>query len=178
MDVNANTGLITGASRPRRGAANIAAVMAYNAQEARGEMLADLATATDEIGIALTALGDAFELLDDHTAEVLESELFRPVQLAYGRAQRTHSEFAARHGLEGRAFAPGSAGPPSQGARGFLDRAATALQTADLTLSTLQDSLRPVEVGDPELRAGLSEVRRTIADLPARAARLVRTLGR
>jgi hypothetical protein len=36
----------------------------------------------------------------------------------------------------------------------------------------------PVEVGDPQLRAGLSEVRRLIAEVPARAHDLVRTVGR
>ena len=43
---------------------------------------------------------------------------------------------------------------------------------------TLQDSLRPVEVGDDGLRAGLSEIRRTLADVPARAKRFSSLLGR
>ena len=38
--------------------------------------------------------------------------------------------------------------------------------------------MRPVEVGDAELRAGLSEVRRLIADVPAHARAFVRVLGR
>jgi hypothetical protein len=36
----------------------------------------------------------------------------------------------------------------------------------------------PVEVGDPELRAGLAEVRELLGGLRARARELVRTLGR
>ncbi len=57
-------------------------------------------------------------------------------------------------------------------------RAIEALADADAGLASLQDSLLPVEVGDAELRAGLSEVRRGIADVPGRAARLVRVIGR
>ena len=45
-------------------------------------------------------------------------------------------------------------------------------------LATLQDSMLPVEVGDPELRAGLSAVRESIGPLPGRARELLRTLGR
>jgi hypothetical protein len=36
----------------------------------------------------------------------------------------------------------------------------------------------PVEVGDAQLRAGLEEVRRSLADIRARARELTRTLGR
>jgi hypothetical protein len=36
----------------------------------------------------------------------------------------------------------------------------------------------PVEVGDPELRAGLAEVRGLVGDVRSRARALVRTLGR
>jgi hypothetical protein len=108
----------------------------------------------------------------------LEEQLFRPVQGAYGRAKRTHSEFAARHELPAAILpqppAPGLPAAP----RAAIDSAVEALRGADLTLSTLQDSLLPVEVGDPELRAGLAEVRELISPLPARARELVRTLGR
>ena len=38
--------------------------------------------------------------------------------------------------------------------------------------------MRPVEVGDAELRAGLAEVRELLGDLRARARELTRTLGR
>jgi hypothetical protein len=36
----------------------------------------------------------------------------------------------------------------------------------------------PVEVGDPELRAGLADVRATIADLPERARQFLSRFGR
>ena len=49
---------------------------------------------------------------------------------------------------------------------------------ADLRLSDLQDSMRPVEVGDAELRAGISEVRQLIGDVPASARELSRIIGR
>ena len=36
----------------------------------------------------------------------------------------------------------------------------------------------PVEVGDPELRAAIADVRTRLAELPPRAHELLRTLGR
>lgn len=152
--------------------------MAYITAEARQDLLDTLAEATDEIGLALAALGVAYELLDEHNAERLEEELFRPVQVAYGRARRTHAGFAERYGLPGRSFAPVSPGLASQGADGLLDRAVEAVGEADLILATLQDSMQPVEVGDAELRAGLAEVRELVAGLRGRARELARTLGR
>jgi hypothetical protein len=152
--------------------------MAYSTVEARQELLDDVAQAIEALAVALAALGEAFEQLDDYNAEQLEAQLFRPVQLAYGRAKRTHAEFAARHGLPGRTFAPASGMLPSHGAKGFVAAAVDAVREADTTLATLQDSMRPVEVGDAELRAGLSEVRRLIGDVPSRAAQLVRVFGR
>jgi hypothetical protein len=152
--------------------------MAYSTVEARRELLDDVAQSIDQLAVALAALGEAFEQLDDFNADRLEGELFRPVQLAYGRAQRTHADFAARHGLPGRTFAPASPLLPSNGAKGLVTAAVDAIGHADTTLATLQDSMRPVEVGDAELRAGLSEVRRLIAPLPSRAAQLVRVFGR
>jgi hypothetical protein len=38
--------------------------------------------------------------------------------------------------------------------------------------------MAPVEVGDPELRAGLSEVRELLGDVSNRAHEFTRTLGR
>jgi hypothetical protein len=152
--------------------------MAYVTREAREELLETIAEATDEIGVALAALGAAYEQLDEHAGDRLEEQLFRPVQVAYGRAKRTHLGFAERHGLATRTFDPASAGLPSQGVAGFLERAVDAVATAEEMLVELQDSMRPVEVGDAELRAGLSEVRRLIGDVPRRASELVRGLGR
>ena len=48
----------------------------------------------------------------------------------------------------------------------------------DQILAELQDSMMPVEVGDRELRTGLSETREAIAPLPASARRLMRAQGR
>jgi hypothetical protein len=152
--------------------------VSYRARDARQDLLDTVAEATDDLGVALAALGAAYEELDTNTADRLEEQLFRPAQLAYGRARRVHSAFAERHGLPGRAFEPASAGLPSQGVRGFLERATEAIEDADETLADLQDSMMPVEVGDPELRAGLAAVRELIAQLKSRAPDLLRTLGR
>ncbi|HEY2438724.1 MAG TPA: hypothetical protein VGI07_00765, partial [Solirubrobacteraceae bacterium] len=67
--------------------------MAYTTAEGREQVLADLAIAVEQIAESLAALGEAYEQLDEQHADVLEEQLFRPVQSAYGRAKRTHSEF-------------------------------------------------------------------------------------
>ena len=152
--------------------------MTYVAAEARQELLDALARATDELGVAMAALGEAFEELDDRTGERLEDTLFRPVQAAYGRAQRTHAQFAERHGLPARTFTPQLPGTRPGHAREAIDHAVAAIGEAEHALSALQDSMMPVEVGDPQLRAGLSEVRTLIGPLPGAARELVRTLGR
>ena len=152
--------------------------MAYIAGEARQELLDTLGEAIDEIAAALAALGGAYEQLGTVPAERLEDELFRPVQAAYGRAKRTHAGFAQRYGLPARTFSPARQGLPSTGIRGFVDNAVASVDDADSVLSELQDSMMPVEVGDPELRAGLAEVRELLGDTRARAREFVRTLGR
>ena len=152
--------------------------MSYNAGEARRALLDDVAEATDQLALALASLGEAYEELDEQTADRLEEELFRPVQSAYGRLRRTHAEFAERSGLPGRTFEPSSGGMHSTDPRVYVDRAVDAIDRADQSLAELQDSMMPVEVGDRELREGLSEVRGTIAELPARARRLMRAQGR
>ena len=152
--------------------------MAYVASEARQQLNDDLARAADQLGIALAALGAAYEQLDVNSADRLEEELFRPVQLAYGRAQRTHAGFAERHGLAGRTFETASAGLPSQGVKGFLERAVEAVGRADTDIAEIQDSMMPVEVGDAELRAGLAEVREAVGKIQVRAREFMRTFGR
>jgi hypothetical protein len=152
--------------------------MAYRAEDARRQLLNDVAEATDELALALASLGEAYEELDESTADRLEEELFRPVQLAYGRLRRTHSEFAERYGLPGRPFEASTGGLHSADPRVYVDRAVEAIERADEGLAELQDSMMPVEVGDRELREGLSDVRGTIAELPARAERLMRAQGR
>lgn len=152
--------------------------MAYSAGEARGQLLDDVAAATDQLALAMASLGEAYEELDEYTADQLEEQLFRPVQAAYGRLRRTHAEFAARHGLPGRSFAASTGGMHSPDPRVYVDRAVEAIERADQGLAELQDSMMPVEVGDRELREGLSDVRETIAELPGRARRLMRAQGR
>jgi hypothetical protein len=152
--------------------------MAYSAEEARRQLLDDVAEATDQLALALASLGEAYEELDEQTADGLEEQLFRPVQAAYGRLRRTHSEFAERYRLPGRTFERSSGGMHSGDPRVYVERAVEAIERADHGLSELQDSMMPVEVGDRELRDGLSEVREAIAELPARARRLMRAQGR
>jgi hypothetical protein len=152
--------------------------MAYTTADARQQLLDELADAADELSSALASLGEAYELVDEQTADRLEADLFRPVQAAYGRAQRTHTEFADRHELPNHVFMPATPGAPSHGVKGFLDSAVEEVSRADTTLATLQDSMLPVEVGDPELRAGLEDVRRLIGEVRGRSHELVRTLGR
>jgi hypothetical protein len=152
--------------------------MAYITAEARQQLLDDLAGAIASLGDAIAALGAAYELLDEGTADRMEAQLFRPVQQAYGRAQRTHSGFAERYSLPVRSFPPGKAGPISSGARALLDRAIDDVDDADNALVELQDSMMPVEVGDAELRAGLAAVRSSVEEARERARDVIRTLGR
>jgi hypothetical protein len=152
--------------------------MAYTTVEARQKVLSDLAIATAQIAVSLTALGEAYEQLDDHAADTLEEQLFRPVQAAYGRAKRTHSEFAARSGLPVQSLEQPPPVPHPQSPQALIDRAVFAAGEAGQTIADLQDSMLPVEVGDPELRAGLSAVRESLSTLPNRARELVRTVGR
>jgi hypothetical protein len=152
--------------------------VAYSAGEARQQLLDDVAAAADQLALAVAALGEAYEELDEQTADRLEAELFRPVQHGYGRLRRTHSEFAERFRLPGRTFERSSGGSHSADPRVYVGRAVEAIERADLILAELQDSMMPVEVGDRELRDGLSETRGTIADLPARSRQLMRAQGR
>ena len=152
--------------------------MTYVTAEARRELLRDVAGAIEEIGTALAAVGAAYELLDERTADVLESEVFRPIQTAYGRAQRTHSSFAQRSGLPGRAFRPRAAGTVARPVSELLEATAAAATHADAMLAELQDSMRPVEVGDAELRAGLAEVRTLLSPVPGRTRRVQGVVGR
>jgi hypothetical protein len=151
--------------------------VSYTAADARRQLLDEFAVGADELGVALVALGEAYERLDDDTADRLEQQLFRPVQVAYGRAKRSHAEFSARHQLPPRQFPTASLGAPAE-PREEIARALDAVHRADETLATLQDSLLPVEVGDREVRAGISEVRALIAPLTVQARELLRTLGR
>jgi hypothetical protein len=152
--------------------------MAYTTSEARQELLDTVAQAANELGFASLCLAEAYERLDEYNGDRLEAECFRPVQMAYGRAKRTYSEFAARHGFSAIAFEPQPTGPASQSAASFIARAVEAAGVADRTLADLQDSMLPVEAGDEELRAGLKSVREPLGGLPGKARDFLRGLGR
>jgi hypothetical protein len=72
--------------------------MAYTTSEARQELLDTVAQAANELGFASACLAEAYERLDEYNGDRLEAECFRPVGMAYGRAKRTHTDFAVRHG--------------------------------------------------------------------------------
>ena len=146
--------------------------------EARQQLIDDLAEATDDLGRALASLGAAYEQLDDQQADRLEEQLFRPVQRAYGRAQRTQAEFASRYELNARQFTIPEPGVPSTGIKGFVESALTALELAEARLVSLQESPMAIEVGDVELRAGVAEVRRVIDGVARGGRAFVRTFGR
>ena len=152
--------------------------MAYTSEEARAQLLGDIAEAIDRLGLGLASVSEAYDALDEQHAEALEQHLFRPIQGAYGRLRRTNQEFAARFGQPERPFSPPSSGPHSSDPRVYIERAIDAAERADQQLAELQDSLLPVEVGDAELRAGLTETRELISRIPARGRELLRTVGR
>jgi hypothetical protein len=152
--------------------------VAYTTAEARATILGEIGQAADQLGLALACLDQAYELLDENSADRLEADLFRPVTLAYGRLQRTYKEFAGRTGGPTRAFEPQRAGAVSQGAKVLVERAVTSAGQAGQLIADLQDSMLPIEAGDPALRAELADVRTRLDVLPSRARELLRTLGR
>lgn len=152
--------------------------MSFSNAAARTQLLEVVGTAADRLAAALGLLSGAYDLLDERSAEVLETEVFRPVQVAYGRLRRAHADFAARSGLPGREFAPAPEGAPARGLQGLVEGAVGEVLAADGELSVLQDSMLPVEVGDAELRAGLADVRTRIAGVPGAARAMLRTFGR
>jgi hypothetical protein len=151
--------------------------MTYAASEARRELLEEVAGAIDELGHAIAAVGVAYDAGDERTADRIEEELFRPLQGAYAAATRTYTGFAARHELEARRF-DAAPMPAPHGVRELVEKAADDAAHAEQILADLQDSLAPVEVGDPDLRAGLADVRRRLGELPARVDGMLRVLGR
>lgn len=152
--------------------------MSYTNQEGRERIAQDLSAAAGQIELALSYLTDAYELVDEGVADRLEEELFSPVRAAYGRARRTLTEFNRRYGLDGDGIPATQQASRPHGPRDLIDGAVDAIEQADHWIGELQDSMLPIEVGDPELRAGLSETRELVGVLPARARELVRVLGR
>jgi hypothetical protein len=152
--------------------------VSYTNAEARQQLLDALAQATNEIGLAVANLTAAYDQVDDSAAERLESELFRPLQQAYGQAQRTYGDFAREYGLPEHTFGPTDAHAREHNAAAIIEAAAAAAARADAALATLQDSMLPVEVGDPPLRAGLERVRQLLGDVSGHFRTFTRTLGR
>ena len=152
--------------------------MSFTNEEGRRQLLDEVNGAVDELAVAIACLSEAYEALDEDTADRLEAEMFRPVQAAYGRVRRARSEFAERYrvadgDLDG---APGAIGVEEP--RRYIERAIEAAEAADQRIAELQDSMLPIDVGDSEIRAGLTETRTLIADVPTQGRRLLRTLGR
>ena len=152
--------------------------MAYTTQEAREQILDDLRFAIEEITLASECLGLAYELVHGASADRLEEDLFMPVQSALGKAKRTQSGFAGRVGLTAPEPEAVEAGVSSQGPRLLVDRAAEACGEAARAIAELQDSMKPIEAGDAELRSGLAEVRDLVEAMPGRTREFVRVLGR
>lgn len=152
--------------------------MAITAQEAREQILDDLGTAIDRIALACACLGEAYEHVSVTSADRLEAELFRPTQKAFGRCKRAHGQFAERFGFSAGAFESPSPGAQSLSVKDLVEKAVTASAEADHLVAELQDSMLPIEFGDPELRAALAEVRELLSELPRAATEFLRTLGR
>jgi hypothetical protein len=152
--------------------------VSFTTAEARDRIIGDLEAAEEELGFAVTSLGEAFEALPEASGDRLEGELFRPVQRAYARNKRTRTGFAQRVSRETDEPDSRPVGAPSQGAKGFVQAAAGAAGQADLILSELQDSMMPVEGGDAELRAAIAEIRELLAPVRTNAAMFLRNLGR
>lgn len=152
--------------------------MAYSSAEGREELLDGLAAAIAELEFAIASLGEAYEQLDSASADRMEEQIFRPLQLAIGRVKRTAKEFAERHGLSARVETADPAAHPSVGARSFIGAAVEAARAADRALAGVQDSPKLVEVGDPELRAGVADARMHLNGVSGAARELARVLGR
>jgi hypothetical protein len=152
--------------------------MAITQAEARQKILDDLGAATERVAFAVACLGVAYEQLSVGPADRLEAELYRPAQKAYGRGKRTRSQFAQRTGFEVEELETPSPGLKSQGVKSFVEKAVVSAANGDRMIAALQDTMLPVESGDAELRAGLSEVRKLLAVLPGNAREFLRTLGR
>ena len=100
----------------------------------------------------------------------------RAAGLRAGQAHALRVRRAPRPSV--RAFDLPSPGPASQGAPALVGRAVEAVADADRRIAELQDSMLPVESGDAELRAGLSEVRELLGSVPVGAREFLRALGR
>lgn len=152
--------------------------MAYTTEEGQRQVLDALSQATHEIDCALAALSEAHEQLDEQSADRLERQLFRPAQRAYALLSRTRADFASRSSLQVAELEAPARGAPAHGVKGFLDETIETIESADTTLADLQDSMLPVEVGDAQLRGGISSVRELIGEVAPAGRAMLRTFGR
>ena len=151
--------------------------MSYTTGSGRQQILEDAAAAAYPLNSALAAIAEIFDHLDEPTADRMEAIVFKPLQGGYGLLRRTLTEFATRSGLEPPQFYEPPVALPSS-AHAVLEHISEWAGEADQIIAELQDTLLPVEVGDPELRAGLSGTRTQIAKVPSAVVELLRTLGR
>jgi hypothetical protein len=152
--------------------------MAITTEEGREEILAELGEAIDRLALAAQRFGDAYELMSAHAGEKLESDLYMPAQKAFGRSKRTYTRFAEMYALQPQSFQAPAPGAPSHGAKGLIEQGVAAAAEGEHLIAELQDSGKPVEFGDADLRAGLADVRAGLGPLTRSAQEFVRTLGR
>jgi len=155
-----------------------AAGVSYSTSDARKSLLGEVAASIEALARAFALFGVAYELVDEAMGDRLEEQLYGPTQKAYAALRRTHAAYAARYALEPRSFEPPDPSGGRADAREVIDRAVEALEQADAILVEIQDSGLGVEAGDRESRAAVSDVRRQIDPLPARAETLLSLLGR
>ena len=131
--------------------------VSYIAGEARQEMLDTLGDAIDEIAAALcgSRRGVRSSSARFPPTGSRRSCSARSRPRTGVRSRPTPASPSGRGCPAGRSL-PRLQGLPSTGIRGFVDSAVESVAEADAELAELQDSMMPVEVGDPELRAGLA----------------------
>ena len=152
--------------------------MAFTTREAHEQIVAELGWAVGQIALAAECLGEAYERLDVPTADRLEDELYRPLQRGFGRAKRTLVQFAGKVGLEPDEGEPSDANVSRLTVKETIERSVALAADGAQRIAELQDSDMAIAAGDAELRAGLAETRRLLAELSSRAPAFLRTLGR
>ena len=150
-------------------------------REARQELLDDLATAIDELAIALAVFGAAYELLDEtapptawRRAVSPVADRLRPREAPLRRLRRPLLAQAPHLQATERVLG-------SQGVRAFLERAVRSHRRGRQAFVELQSSMMPVEVGDrscaPTSPRCVSSSRPTHGERPRASARTLRPLN-
>ena len=98
----------------------------------------------------------------------------RPARLQPGAARSRRIRRAYQHGSP----CVHAARPAHRDVRAQIDRAVAEVRAAEDRLADLQDSVLPVEVGDPELPAAVADVRGRLGGVARNARELTRVLGR